>query len=1082
MSPQPPQKRSTPRHGRPLIRSAPVNPSLHRRAVVALFFCSGLSSLVLETVWVRQMILVFGSTTFAVSTVLTAFMAGLALGSYLAGRHTTGRQDDPRRSLLIYGALELGIGLYALLMPVLVARLPDLHGLLWGSMHSGGGYHGFALVRFVLAAALLALPTLAMGATLPVLAHYFAAAGQGGPAGRTVGSLYAVNTAGAVAGVFLAGFVLLPGIGLMATNLAACITDVLLAVGAVALYRAAARPAAEASPAPPTDGAGASSPLARAALVSVAVSGALAMINQVAWTRSLSLVLGSSTYAFSLILLAFLLGLAAGAALYARRQAGDADQAANLSLVHLMTGLTCAFGPLVAMDRIPLVLLTLLQQLTLTPALVFALKFALAGVVVFLPTFFMGMVFPAVVQIYAAGRRQDLGAITGTVYAINTMGAIVGSFLGGFVLVPLVGLRHTLLLAVGGSLVLGLLFALASARRRTRLALACVALALLAGLYPLARPWNLEVLTSGVFRISRFAGTGSGSMPGAGDARDARPGPGAASPGARRYLAWLEAALAAVPPARIPDSFTEPQSGYRVVRHAEGITTTVSMGRAVDFSLSAAACWVRTSLLVNGKPDASLSVLHARPSGGCHTLLDPAGLDPPLEGALRLSPQGDTETQMLSGLLPYLLNPGSTDPRTALVIGWGSGVTVGAALDTPLRSIVAAELESEVIQAARLFEPFNGTPQDDRRLTLLEADGRNLLASGADAFDVIISEPSNPWISGCGNLFTREFFELVRSHLTSDGVFLQWVQAYEISPENVWSILATINSVFPRVFVFSPSRAASDLLIVAMREGRGKVPWARAQQRMSRSRVRARLRPLGLNTPADLAVRLLAAPEGVRQVGRGAPLNTDDNARIEFNAPKDLINFKKFRAAVILRRLQATLSDPAGALFSDVPRDAPARLCLAGLGAGRSRQIPPETKGESESMGRCRRLAAALQRPLPGLPALRLAAREALGPSMTSSLSSALTLSQDAAPDALALALDPTSASTQARHAMFAVLGHLAALGENPFDALAFLLAARELEQELSGPTYSLLTRVLARQLSVSGLHREASLILDLTQ
>ena len=1051
----------------------------HARLVTALFFFSGLSSLVLETVWVRQMVLVFGSTTFAVSTVLTAFMAGLALGSYLAGRFAHRLRQRPGSSLAIYALLELGIGLYALLMPTLAAKLPQLHLLLWGSMNDS--YHAFALVRFLLAAVLLALPTLAMGATLPVLAHYVTSgrqeSGQDKAVGKAVGTLYAVNTAGAVAGVFCAGFVLLPAMGLWATNLTACLADLVLA-GVALLLHGSVKNAAPPEPAPTIGaldpGAGTLSLLARLTLASVAVSGALAMVNQVAWTRALSLIIGSSTYAFSLILLAFLLGLASGAALYARRQAAGPDQLANLAVIHLLTGVTCAFGPLLLMDRLPVIMLALLQRLPMSPPLVFLLKFTLAGVIILLPTFFMGMVFPAVIQIYASASRRGTGSITGTVYAVNTLGAILGSFAGGFLLIPLLGLRETLIMAAGAIVLLGLLFGLASPRPRARILLAVAAVVSLAGITLTARPWNLELLTAGVFRVSRYAGRDASPL---GSGTNAKPRTREPTPREEtRYLEWLEAARQLIPPESTPDSFVEPPSAYRVVRHAEGVTTTVSMTRAVDFALSSKACWVRSSLLVNGKPDASLSVLHEKPPKGCHVLVRG---ERPTTPALQLSPQGDTETQVLSGLLPYLLYPGKDPPTSALIIGWGSGVTVGATLATPLTRVTAAELEREVVTTARLFEPYNGTPQDDPRLTLLEADGRNLLASTKEPLDIIISEPSNPWISGCGNLFTREFFQLVKSRLSEDGVFLQWVQAYEISPENVWSILSTIRESFPTVYLFSPSRASADMLILARaKQGPAKVPWGRVAARMNRPQIRKVLAPLGILRPEDLAVRLLAGPAGVKRVSQGAPVNTDDNARVEFAAPKDLINYKQYRARRITRVLEATTPDTLATLLSVSPRGGRAAYCMAALRAGRGHRVPPPAGTESPGMTRCRELARKMIRPLPTLDRPRIA-QIISGTPMSRQVHDALSGPTTRASDKVASLISPTGPAAL-QYAGFVTLGHLSALSGEHFDALAFLLAAWHMQPPPLNSRYPLISRVLAHQYRQCGLYQEALQILDL--
>jgi spermidine synthase len=1001
--------------------------------VVLLFFTSGLASLVLETVWVRMMVLVFGSTTFALSTVLTAFMGGLALGAFVAGRRA-GRLTHPNRALLAYGLLELGVGAYALLLPHVVERIHVIHAVVWGTSHSS--YYTFALLRFLLAGTLLLLPTVAMGATLPVLAHFFCAGRPTGDLGRRVGTLYAVNTTGAVVGVLLAGFVLLPRVGMAATNLVACLADLTLGVAALVLLRILststkgtpdARPATTASPdttAPPERVSHHKIPswIAALAVASIGVSGALAMVYQVAWTRAMSLIIGSSTYAFSLILVCFLVGLAAGAALYARRQAHQPDQAANLAVVHLLVAVTACAG-LLFMDYLPAVLVTLLRRIELAPAVVFLLKFLVVGTVILLPTFFMGMVFPAVLALVDATRRgPDAARTTGNVYAVNTLGSIAGSFAGGFVLIPLLGLQQTLVASVACGLLLAALFGLLAARPGARLVLAGAAMAAALGNLALVRPWNLELMTSGVFRVSRYEGL-------LGEPRAPRKTQPSSPEGT-----LARAARRLVPPSRVVDTSEEPGVGYAVVFHREGVTTTVSLARTVEDSLSSAACWVRHSLLVNGKPDASLSVLHRRPPTGCQGLRHGSLQGP----GLAISPSGDAETQILSGLLPLALYPARRPPESVLVIGWGSGITVGAALQGPIRSLVAVELEREVLEAARHFEPHNHVPQRDPRLRLVNEDGRNYLAVSPQRYDVIVSEPSNPWIAGCGNLFTREFFELVRRRLQQDGVYLQWLQAYEIAPDNVWSILGTLSDVFPATYVFRPVQSSADLLIVA-RKRPGKLDWSTIAQHLSHPGIRR-----------ELLARLLAGTAGVRRTTAGAPRNTDDNARIEFATPKDLINYKRYSSKEIARRLGSTLVDPRREIRGPPP-DISFRLCRGLLRAGRPREAARLDRSDAdEALRACRAAARRLSEPFPKPTAADLRALLQGDPALDAMLE-LLGKPPEAAIDAM------ERVYARRRDPPFALAGHFYALAQRPFPALALLTAGEE-----TGRAYPPLSHLLA--------------------
>ncbi|MCA9673085.1 MAG: fused MFS/spermidine synthase [Myxococcales bacterium] len=1072
-----------------------------RTTLALLFFLSGLSSLVLQTVWTRLMVLAFGSTTFAVSTVLTAFMGGLALGSALAGRTAVRIVPTRRRGVQIYAALELCIGLYALALPFIADALPAIHRAIWGE--GGGSYYVFALLRFVIAALCLLLPTVAMGATLPVLAHVYCEGRDPEITGRRVGTLYAINTAGAVVGVLLAGFVLLPSVGLTTTNAIACGADVLLAALALLLARRfdahtpiahddlSARPSAArdgaSGAAEPFDADPAARRLALVALASVAVSGAMAMAYEVAWTRALSLVIGSSTYAFSLILACVLVGLAGGAALYARRQTSARDQAQNLSLAHLLAALTAAAG-VALLDDLPAVMLVALKKLTLTPGSAFVLKFALCAVVVLLPSFFFGMVFPAVVRAYAALRRAP-SRTTGAVYAVNTVGAIVGAFAAGFALVPALGLQATLMLLVATGIALAGAFGLLASTRRRRLTLAIVCFAALLGTLGSWRRWNLQALSSGVFRVSRYADvvkTLGGAR--AKHAKHAKHAKVAESPTPRLRRRWRALALRLVPPADVVDTFREPTAGSALVSHVEGVTTTVGISRSVDASLSGAACWVRHALLVNGKPDASLSLLFARPKPGCGLLLR---RDAKLLRPLAVSPSGDMETQLLSGLLPRLLG-GARASQRALVIGWGSGITVHALLANSSLDVTAVELEREVVRSvAAPFSPL-AAPVDSKRLSIVAEDGRNYLAATRERFAMVVSEPSNPWMAGCGNLFTHEFFRAVRARLVPGGVLLQWLQAYEIAPRNVASILATLHSVFDDVLVFGPVQSSADMLLVA-RTGasparRGRLHWPTLATRFEALRdvriagVRA-LALLGIVDPADIVVRVHAGSAGVAKVARGAPLNTDDNARIEFAAPRDLIEYRRYSPRAIVRQLRraggpaaaatATASVPGAALVDDKPSDLARRLCWARLRAGDSLGVEADALGAARASfgARCVAAAELLAKVAPPTRAdvTALLGDAARGGSRFERAWAALSKPRDSALAELEAIFD--IADARQHHAALSLMGHLEAMAGNAFEALLYISAAAHAP---SARRYRALATVRAATLARVGQHTAA--------
>src|SRR5882724_1491071 len=278
----------------------------------ACFFLSGATGLVYQVVWLRMLGLVFGHTVYATTTVLVAFMAGLGLGSYLLARHVHRLRD----LIAAYGWLEIGIGIYCAILPPLLAGAATAYIALHRAL--GLSYEVFSLVQFGLVVVILLVPTTFMGGTLPVLGQALSRDQVG--LGRTIGALYAVNTFGAVAGVALAGYVLLPALGNRRTLLIAAAAN--LAVGALALAYARTRRGRARDIL--VTGAGADalarpSPLgpdARLTLIALGISGGISMIYEVAWTRALGLIVGSSTFAFTAMLLAFLIGIAGGSAAY----------------------------------------------------------------------------------------------------------------------------------------------------------------------------------------------------------------------------------------------------------------------------------------------------------------------------------------------------------------------------------------------------------------------------------------------------------------------------------------------------------------------------------------------------------------------------------------------------------------------------------------------------------------------------------------------------------------------------------------------------------------------------------------------
>jgi spermidine synthase len=446
-----------------------------RRAVFALFFASGISGLLYEVAWTRLLNLLFGDTVLAVSTVLTAFMAGLALGSLGSGRLV----DRCRRLLTLYACLEVGIGLTALLLPL------ALQGILPGYVWLHRRFHAlpslFILLRFLLAFGLLLVPTTLMGATLPVLSRYVVRAHA--MLGWGVGVLYALNTGGAVLGCLAAGYVLIGSVGLYETVAMGAALNGCVGLLAWAVRRRAGdgQPAAALTIPPgaqPHEAPG-DAGTARLALWSMCLSGFAALSYEVIWTRALTFFVGNSTYAFSAMLTTFLCGLALGSLAWARVSDRTGNPVRLLGLLQVGIGVYGLLS-IAILGKVFYGLDAWWEGFSSASwgAPVW-LNFAKTFAVILPPTFGMGAAFPLASKLVARGLRT-VGRSVGDLYALNTVGAIAGSWLAGFVFIPLLGTQKSLIATALVNVAVGVTLVARRARRRRALQAALAAAALAA--------------------------------------------------------------------------------------------------------------------------------------------------------------------------------------------------------------------------------------------------------------------------------------------------------------------------------------------------------------------------------------------------------------------------------------------------------------------------------------------------------------------------------------------------------------------------------------------------------------------------
>ncbi|HEV3497552.1 MAG TPA: fused MFS/spermidine synthase, partial [Actinomycetes bacterium] len=407
-------------------------PSL-RGVVLALFVASGAAGLIYQVVWSRELVLVFGNTTQAVATIVTAFMAGLGFGSLVGGRLA----DTSLRPLRLYGMIELAVAAMATLLPFAFSGLAELYRGVWPSLVERPGQ--LAGVRFALALAAVAPATFLMGMTLPLLTRYLVRTLD--EAGARLGELYAANTIGAMAGTLLGGFVLIELLGLHLTSYLAVALNVAAGLGAILLSRRWETDAA-ASGASGTDAGAAARrgrparpevprsfrPRRRAVLAATFISGFVSLALEVLWTRMLAEGTGSSIYIFTTILAIFLLGIAIGSFLYRRFSRPEGERLGTLGL--------CLAG------------VGVLAQATvvLGSGMVGHVPFVVRTVVVLLPaTVLMGYAFPLAGRL-ATPSAEAAGGSVGLLYAANTGGSILGSFSAAFVLAGTLGTNGSILL------------------------------------------------------------------------------------------------------------------------------------------------------------------------------------------------------------------------------------------------------------------------------------------------------------------------------------------------------------------------------------------------------------------------------------------------------------------------------------------------------------------------------------------------------------------------------------------------------------------------------------------------------------
>jgi spermidine synthase len=780
-----------------------------------LFFCSGVSGLLYQVVWVRQFAQVYGNTVYSASMVVAIFMVGLGAGSYLLGKWADRRyQSHPESLVRAYGALEALIAGCGLLVSLLLPRLAATVARLSWYETDAVGWHGLTigsyLSRAVIAVLLLAPMTVLMGGTLTVLVRARVRTDLRA-SGWRIALLYGTNTLGAATGALLTDFALVPRLGLLLTQFVAVALNLVAAAGAFWIARrtietpgsrsqAGSAPHGRTRSGPqnrprPTQHIGtrpvlelASNAVGWTAVV-LALSGFAALGMEMLWLRHLAVLLGGFRAVFSLLLTVMLVALGAGALLGGWLDRRLGRPARTLMIVEALFAGTILLG-LASGNAETLAarggaIVATLATLSPTSRLVAELWFNLRPMLVevALPSLVGGLAFPlanAVVQ----SAEVSVGRRAGVLYAANTVGAVAGSLFTGYVLLPRLGMQGSAAVLAGvAALTIVPLYLTRQRESRQPLALA----------------------TAGVLAVGALA-------------------------------VWIA----------LPADFLV----QRALGRRDASEHLVTLSEAVTELLAVVERPGRgRGLLTNG-----------------HAMSSTAVLDQRYMRALAHIP---------------LLAMGQ--PERVLVIGFGVGNTAHAAsLHTSVRHVDVADLSRHILAHAGYFRDANHDVLQDPKVAVFINDGRqHLQMSAPGTYDLITLEPPPIAHAGVAALYSREFYQLARSRLTSGGYVSQWLPAYQVPAESSLAMVRAFFDVFPHSVLLSGAQA--ELLLIGTTASRIELDPARVAAALEReSAVREDLARLDLGSVRDIAGTFVGSAETLARATSGSLAVTDDRPLQEY--------------------------------------------------------------------------------------------------------------------------------------------------------------------------------------------------------
>ena len=817
------------------------------------FFLSGLASIVYELTWIRLLRNIFGSDSLAFSSLLTIFIGGIATGTFLSGKFIKKFFSLPSRAsealifaidkaknfffILIYGLIELLVGIYALITPLLLSE--NTLGSTWIFLSKvlNDNIILLSLSKFLIAGFVLILPTLLLGLSYPILVELVTSNENKTDNKYRLGSsnLYATNTLGSIFGSIIGGFLLIPHFGLKTSILIATLINFFIGFLIFVLHKTNIQMFSNfkikeainflitnAKTVKLENQNKLKKSFSFWLLVSIGVILGFSNLGlEVIWNKIFALIIGSSVYSATIVISVVLAGISFGA--YSLNYFSKKVKNENIDI--FLCAIIFAFSLLIfassfLLNACPWFFVKvhkIFTALAQDNSWIFTniTKYLTVSLIIFPVTFLEGLAYAIV--LYKASeitkeKNDPVGSRIAVISYWNTIGAILGSFSAGFILIPFFsqfgsGITNSIRFILALAFITTILSLISTGKAKLKHLLLLIAIAITA-IYcvpTLAK----NTLNSGteIYKATKFKDISK-----------------------KKFL----------------------DENEEILFYKEGLNSIVTVVK----DDAANAIFLKN----NGKIEAGIPLRPEYPS------------------------KADTITQDLLGILPILLKP---DSKNALVVGMGSGKTVASLAisgkENNLEEITVCEIEREIFNASKEFFVKSFPIKVNKK----NIDARNFLNTTKESFDLIISQPSDPWISGA--LFTKEFWYKVKSRLSAQGIFLQWLQLYSLDEEHLEIALRTFIESFPQSYIFRPPFSAE--LILVGTDNLNFFNINKTEENIFKKDTYNALSHIGINDSADLFANLVLTPKDLNALKNKAGINTDDNMSLELHTSKNIDNF-----------------------------------------------------------------------------------------------------------------------------------------------------------------------------------------------